>query len=513
VGFACRRLGLPSLVLLPLVALAVPACQDEPQDTRVTTLRLADGDYEGLAWGGTQAERFHVLARERTSNEVFLYSPDYPAPCSLGPLAWYGPHTPANSGPYALRSPSPPRIPIFETLNAEDRGTLQFVGLDCERSSFEVPDASPGQLWRMKPPDPTLLTFALREADRSLVFFDPWSRTRQIVAQDVEQVVPISVGVRVIEAGRVVIRDFEGKSLARFGTDVAWVWSLGATSVLYEDSRGIWLRQADDELEFAQDACAFEALTGAPQSLIYFSPCAARRLVVRTLKEDQADERLIREDVVDYRSFGDSILFTTQAGSMTRLFFARSTQGFEAELIGEQAELDLDVILYASGAGVLFTTHHDGDTRDVWYARLRGDGPALELVQGEVVELHVDADSFVTLDAEGTLRARGLRDLRGRLRIEDVSAAGLDYVFGSRARGLAYLTHRDAKTQLGRLELRFLELDEHFVIADDVREYRQVWWPERGLLYATGGARPGLHFARVEIPCEETADEPWACKF
>jgi len=54
---------------------------------------------------------------------------------------------------------------------------------------------------------------------------------------------------------------------------------------------------------------------------------------------------------------------------------------------------------------------------------------------------------------------------------------------------------------------------DHFVIADDVREFRDVWWPERGVLYAAGGDTPGIYFARVDIPCENTSETSFACGF
>jgi hypothetical protein len=110
----------------------------------------------------------------------------------------------------------------------------------------------------------------------------------------------------------------------------------------------------------------------------------------------------------------------------------------------------------------------------------------------------------------------------GELTLTDRNAEGtllrasgvtrMSFVFPGSSTALVYLSDVNLATGLGRLQLRFLT-GESFVLARDVREYREVWWPERGVLYARGGAHPGIRFARVEIPCEMTSDAPWTCGF
>jgi hypothetical protein len=93
-----------------------------------------------------------------------------------------------------------------------------------------------------------------------------------------------------------------------------------------------------------------------------------------------------------------------------------------------------------------------------------------------------------------------------------MASATYRFVFRGKASALAYLSHLDTDTRLGRLELQFLP-GAHFVLDEHVREFSEVWWPERGLVYTRSGERAALNFARVEIPCETTSDTAWACGF
>jgi hypothetical protein len=103
------------------------------------------------------------------------------------------------------------------------------------------------------------------------------------------------------------------------------------------------------------------------------------------------------------------------------------------------------------------------------------------------------------------------RDLE-RLQLEAAGVTRFGFVFSGTSIALAYLGDVDAASGLGSLELQFLT-GEHFRLAKDVREYREVWWPERGMVYTRGGDDPAIAFTRVEIPCEMTSESPWTCGF
>jgi hypothetical protein len=119
---------------------------------------------------------------------------------------------------------------------------------------------------------------------------------------------------------------------------------------------------------------------------------------------------------------------------------------------------------------------------------------------------------MAVLDAKGTLSLLRRDTLAVLMLAKGVPRSGFRFVFGGEAAALAYIHDADTDSGLGDLSLHFLT-GEHFDIARNVREFREVWWPESGLLYATGGARAAMRFARVDVPCEKTSDSPWACGF
>jgi hypothetical protein len=111
-------------------------------------------------------------------------------------------------------------------------------------------------------------------------------------------------------------------------------------------------------------------------------------------------------------------------------------------------------------------------------------------------------------DGELTVRDQNAEQLL----VREVGVSRFSFVFPGSSLAVTYVTDVDRVTGLGRLKLKFLSGDE-FNLAREVREYREVWWPERGILYARGGSNPGVKFARIQIPCEMTSDSPWACGF
>jgi hypothetical protein len=135
-------------------------------------------------------------------------------------------------------------------------------------------------------------------------------------------------------------------------------------------------------------------------------------------------------------------------------------------------------------------------------------------VLGEKIIWAVSAGNtgLATLEADGTLLLRDRDTTRPLWRTRGVTAANFRFVFGGEALALAYLADVDEETKLGRLELHMVS-GEHFSITDEVREFREVWWPERGILFAQGGKDAAMRFARVDIPCEMLSSSPWACDF
>jgi hypothetical protein len=180
---------------------------------------------------------------------------------------------------------------------------------------------------------------------------------------------------------------------------------------------------------------------------------------------------------------------------------------FEREPFSMQALFTL-----RPGISALLASNPSTSTFTVYVVN-QGSSPPQITAVADNVHSYQFSDSAVAVQYEtGDLTLLDRTLTRIILQVPSSAEAPWGLVFGGKATGFAYMTQFDPERRLGRLELSLLE-GGHFVLADNVREFREVWWPERGILYATGGDNPGVSFARVDIPCENTSDTAWACGF
>ena len=488
------------------------ACAGDPHAIIIETVELAVGEYYGLAWGGTQVERFHVLAHRGTADgEVVIVSPDLAQPCSLGKVSGYQPLQPENGGKYVLGSPSPARIGVFDRLDADGRGRLGFVGLDCKRIALELLDILPSEVRRLQPTDLKQLSVAVFTRDGTLLFVDPWAKTQTTVAKEVSSLRAYPGGVWLIEGGQAVQRDLDGKELARYGSQVRELLPLSdGGDLAYVDARGIILRQKGKSTRISPDGCRLRLLSGfSPQALGYFSPCDSRSLWVHTragkeIPYDQEVDAIIAQD--------GRLLFTVNSTDSTALFMALGSDPADAVLLTELPPFHLDTFWKVSAGRLLLAARQADDTITLLTVDPAKPGGKASMVDEGVVGLSTDEGAMAVLKEDGAFSLRSRFDLHVLLRAKGVSRSGFRFAFGGSASALGYLRDVDPTTKLGQLELHFLS-GEHFTLARDVREFREVWWPEPGILYAAGGSRPGIRFAHVDVPCEVTSDSPWACGF
>ncbi|HET6332211.1 MAG TPA: hypothetical protein VFG30_03325, partial [Polyangiales bacterium] len=142
---------------LAVIVLGAVACTSDEQ-VKLETIELAEGEFYGLAWGGTQVERFHVVARpgprgETDPNGLVLVSPQRDEPCDLGSVQRYYTQQPRSGSKYVLGSPSPARLALFDGIDEHGIGTLSFADIDCKRTDLTVPDLEADTLLRLYPPD------------------------------------------------------------------------------------------------------------------------------------------------------------------------------------------------------------------------------------------------------------------------------------------------------------------------------------------------------------------------
>lgn len=489
------------------------ACADEEHAISVETVELASGEYYGLSWGGTQVERFHVLAHSGTRDgEIVIASPELATPCSLGRLATYLPLRPMNAGNYVLGSPSPARVALFETLES-GRGALGFATLDCERMPFAVPDAAPSELWRLYSRDLMSLDWAVRSGDGTLRFVDPWDETQSVIAHGVTRVQPYQDGLWLVEDGRLVNRDSEGKKLATYGQDVREFALLGRNGgdeyMLLVDQRGLVVRREGKERVMEPDACGVFPVSGfGSRALAYFSPCAERRLTVR--KEDGTTYSYA-EGVAMVIPLDGRLLFTVDGEQSTTFYLVMGRAPEEAVMLGQGPRVSLDS-LWPTANGYMFVTRlRDGSGLALVEVTESKDAYDFRVIDDGIASLRAQDSALAVLKTDGTLSLRTRSNMREFMRVHGVKDSGYRFVFDGDSSALAYLSDLDDKG-LGRLQLYFLT-GAHFEIARDVREFTPVWWPEQGLLYAQSGPVPGMRFARVKVPCELSSDSPWACGF
>lgn len=506
---------------LLLLLLAAAACA-EAQPVRTEIVPLAEGEFYGANWGGSQLQRFYAVARPgmpsaRTA-EAVLVSPEHEAPCSLGDdVASYLALQPRSAAKYVLGSPSPARVLLFRQLDMDGFGTLSFADIDCGRMDFEVSGVSPSrnERWNLYEPDLVKTKLALRTRERALIFVDPWAQEQHEVARDVSFVWDYDQGMWLIEGGQLVRRDLEGKEVLRRGRGVRQVLPLGDEGdYAYIDEQGAFVVRGDQAKRIGPaDACGLSQYDAfMPHAFGYYSPCAEHRLVITSEDGSKRFEYTQQFDGNPIQQPG-MLFFIRSDDTTTTLFRVRSSEPSTFEQIDQRERYGLLALIpYSAGVNLMLTQEADASYR-FSLLDLTGARPARHTLRSGIARVPEFGDSAISvLYGDGDLVVYDRMLGKELWRVQGVAGAPARFVFRGKSSALAYLTHFDSQTRVGRLELHLLS-GEHFVIDEGVREYSEVWWPERGLLYTKSGAGAGIKFARVDIPCESTSDTAWACGF
>ncbi|MET0389091.1 MAG: hypothetical protein ABW321_24170 [Polyangiales bacterium] len=508
------RARLAVLWWVACLAVCQVACQAGDDTIRTETLRLASGDFAQLTWGGTQLERFYVLARPNTPEGpgpgVMLVSPENETPCVLGEsVASYIALQPRLASKYVIGSPSPARIIWFESFDADGFGALRFADINCKRSGFSVRDIS--NMWFLYEPDRVKVKLAVLDRDRSLIFVDPWAEEQQEVSRDLKEIATFETGAWVIEEGELVKRDIKGNATLRIGSDVVSFNTLSSSDdVAYNDGSGaLYALRKGVVKKIANEGCGAQALDAfMPGALGYFSPCESRTLRV-VVGDSPAIDYATGVDAV--REDSGLLLYTTHTETRSILWGVTSATPTQPMVIAELPLFSLERTISIGGQVLLVGRRQDTNTRTVW--QLRKDDPTrLMVLTAGVVDYRLVQEGVAALYDTGELVVSDRTLSRIMLRLTNVRPGHFRFVFSQKATAFAYRADVDETTGLGDLELHMLN-GPHFSVAHDVREFQEVWWPERGILYATGGDDPGIFFARVDIPCESTSDTAWACGF
>jgi hypothetical protein len=514
-----------------VLALGLAACSGDGHPIRVESIDLADGDYYELAWGGTQEERFYAVARRGAPDgEPVIWTANRPEPCSLGDqVAEYRPVTPRGAGKYVVGAPTPAWLEVYDFPDP-DNPTIRSMGfsdLDCARSDMVIADlpSNPrdGHRYpaRIYEPDLMSMKYLHLTPDQTAELADPWTGDRTTIASDVTSYWDRGTNAWFVEDGQWVKRDSDGHEVARHGHDVSSLTLLGDNGdVAYTkigppgDNKGgdLYVVRSSKEKKLAELACKQTPVDGlVPGALAFFSPCEDSRLTIA-----RSDGKLFSyESGVDqsYFALQGRLLFRIDREATTEIWMIQSGN---LERATKQFELPRwsggPSIWTGRGGAIYIAAPQLADSRlSIWRVRFDGANAGFEQVGSDILRVVPNDQGTVRLQGDGSLIVTDANNTTVAFRVQG-AAPDFYTVFSQLQPALVYRTNVDPETQLGHLAIHFFSGD-HFEISDDVREWTEVGWPERGILYTTGGATPKLRFARAEIPCQATSSAPWACNF
>jgi hypothetical protein len=508
---------------LAVLALGWAACGAEGHPILVENVDLADGDYYGLAWGGTQVERFYAVARRGAPNgEVVVISPEHEEPCSLGDqVAAYQVVTPRLASKYVVGAPSPARIELQSPEDPANPGkrTLSLADVNCERSDFEITDvASRSGLSRLFQPDLMSFKYLVRTTDQVLQLVDPWTGDKEEVAENVTYMWNRDTSAWLAESGQWVKRDHNGREKARYGENVDALTLLGENDVVYttKETRNMFIVRAGKEKKLSDDACGATPVDGfIPGALAFMSPCGESRLTIVTADgKERSYEAGVNRSLLATQG---RLVFRIDRDDATELWMIESSKPELAAKVQTMPHWMSDSPYVWTGRdGTTFVAAQVSEAMfTIWTVDFSSKDKLLKQVAdtGDILAFDVSDQGIAKLLTNGRIELTDRSLQRTIFSIDGQNSSGFFMAFAGLEPALAYRSNVDPDTNLGTLALKFVS-GEHFVISDDVRyPFVEVYWPERGLLYATGGDNPRLRFARVEIPCQNTSSAPWACNF
>lgn len=500
----------------------VAACQQD-QSVQTEIVPIAKGDFYSLTWGATQVDRFYSVVRtapvSRTTNptpEALLISPNHDKPCSLGDdVNRITALKPRLLSKYALGSPSPTRVVLARELDQNGIGTINFADIDCQRRDFEVHDV--GSPINMFSPDYTAVKMAFLRTDGTLLYVDPWAETSDEIAHDVSKVWSSDQNLAVVESGELVVRDQQGRALVHRGKNVYNYDSLSGGDFIYSDETGTYLvRSGKSKMIGPNTVC--------PSGLQQLDPFIPGGIAFLTTCDAGAALRVVDANSDKHYDYPNAdggfgavsgiLLYTVQTGMSTQLWLVSNAMPDKPVMIAERDPFNLAGMMSVQSGVIVIAAHEGGpDSYTLWALVLGDPSHTLTTLTDNLAGPPALGDGMAAfLYKDGDLVLRNPDFTTEILRVPGSLGAQNQFVFSGKASGFAYLSGFDGDSRLGRLELQLVNGD-HFVLADDVRQFSEVWWPERGLLYTTGGDNAGLKFARVDIPCETTSDTAWACGF
>ena len=515
----CARGHCAQTWLLSVIALLASACDVSDDSVSTEIVPLAEGEYHGARWGGTQVERFYTVAwngpPSAPDGSAVIVSAEHEKPCNLGTsVSRYTSIRPQTASKYVIGSPSPARVILLEDVDDEGFGTLSFADIDCQRIDLSVPDVDRGMLTYVYEPDQTNQKIAVRNRAGSIIFVDPWAQEQHQVAENVTAFKVFETGEWLIESGELVRRDLDGMEVSRRGQDVAGLLQLnGRGDLAYQDARGIHTIRSGETKRVVKSGCLYlgNLESFMPSAIGHFDlPCDTTSKLKVTVGTDKTYTYAAGITALSIST--GMMVYTTKEGDATQVWLVDAGEPMKPKLIGEYPAFQLEGLMTLPTRMVVLISRAEDRTRTIWQLQRAGDSAALvELTRGVRGWSRAETAIALLYDSGDLVLADGALD-RVVFTLSNALNSRFTFIMGGKALGLAYLDDVDPETMLGSLELHLLS-GAHYTLAQDVREFEYVFWPERGLSYVAGGDEPGIRFARIDVPCEASSDAPWACGF
>jgi hypothetical protein len=493
---------------------------------------LLEGEHTGLRQLDDTATGNRYLLSRNGEGELSIFNLATQQQCTIPSVLTYA----------GLRQDGLPTQVAFVSGLADGTTELGFTNLECGVSDLRLPygsaDLDGSLLTGVDMPSGVGLLLLLRT--RAIVLVDPWSGEQRVLEEQADDGPVPALGRwwwRV--GGQLVVSDERLQPITRIGTSVGErQWTGGDRPELaYIDradgtNRLFVARPPDFEPELlVEDACAISY--AAPSTLMYFAPCAERRL---TLNDRGAQSvRSVVDGVVASGGGaarivrGQGLLYLTnpdpQATTGT-LWLLRDDEQ-EPSVIGENASLGqyrftpdggLLALVDTSREGARLIHWKDGEVREI-AAGVREistlgvlanfDGEVGELLQlAPDLSTQVIATGVPTSAAVGNALLTQFDGTTGELVLVDPTSGELEpiasgvppraFLFGQQFDALILLGDRDPTAGTTSLLFHLLDTKQTFTVNSGVTEAREVSFPAQGLLYnVLTGDSPGIWFAKV----------------